>query len=102
MYIAMFHSVLSQLQVKLQQQIKPRRRPKIHDYTQDEWGSNYIFEAIEGGNRGYMTGQGQGIKLGDYVLLSDQTSPCQYQVEKIDYYSNQPDIWIALLKNVSI
>jgi hypothetical protein len=96
----MFNLILSQLKVKLQQFMKWPRKPQTHDYTQDKWGSTYVFEAIEEGELGYMTGQGQQVKLGDYILLSDGHSSCSYQVKKIDYYCNQPDMWIALLQKV--
>ena len=99
MCAAMVKSFLNQLKIELQR-IKPRRQPKTHDYSRAQLGSDYIFETIEEGQQGYMTGQGQGMKLGDYVLLPDNSYPCQYQVEKIDYYCNQPDIWIALLRKV--
>ena len=87
------------LQNKFQRR-KRKKRFRIHDYTQLESGENYIYEPIGEGERGYLTGQGHNIKYGDYILLPSATCPCQYQVEKIDYYCNQPDIWIALVKKV--
>jgi MioC protein len=73
---------------------------KSHDYTQLEKGCDYIFESIDGGRRGYMTGQGKGIKPGEYFILSDESDHHRYQVKEIDYYSNPSDIWIALLERV--
>ncbi|WP_339381337.1 hypothetical protein [Brasilonema sp. UFV-L1] len=47
-----------------------------------------------------MTGQGKGVKRGDYIILRDSSNACRYQVEDIDYYSEPPDMWIALLQKV--
>jgi MioC protein len=75
---------------------------KTHDYTQSYGREDYIFEPIEEGKRGYLTGQGKGIKRGDYLILSDGSHCHRYQVEDIDYYSNSSDMWIALLKKMPI
>ncbi|MBF2019566.1 MAG: hypothetical protein IGR93_05530 [Hydrococcus sp. C42_A2020_068] len=77
-----------------------KRKPKTHNYTKLVWGENYIFESIDEENEGYMTGSGKGIECGDELILSKGTNSCRYQVEKIDYYSNPPDMWIAQLKKV--
>lgn len=85
----------------LQDQLKQKdKKDKTHDYTQLASGEGYVFELIEGGIRGYMTSYGKGIKPGDYMVLADELSSSHYQVEKIDYYSNLPEMWIALLKRV--
>jgi MioC protein len=75
-----------------------RRKSRTHDYSLFVWGDDYIFEPIEEGSRGYMTGRGQGIEGGDCLILSNGFDSCRYRVEKINYYSNPPDMWIALLK----
>ncbi|AFY75965.1 MAG: hypothetical protein IGR93_17505 [Hydrococcus sp. C42_A2020_068] len=74
------------------------RKPKTHDYSPSIWGDDYIFEPIEEGNKGYMTGRGQGIEGGDCLILSNGFDFCCYRVETINYYANPPDMWIALLK----
>jgi MioC protein len=74
-----------------------KRKPKTHDYRKLVAGQDYIFEPIEGGDQAYLTGQGKRVKRGDYLILSDR-----YQVEEIDYYANPPDMWIALLKRVTV
>ena len=87
----------------LHDKFKRRKRKqsfRIHDYTQLESGKNYIYEPIGKGEKGYLTGEGHNVKCGDYILLPMATAPGQYQVEKIDYYCNQPNIWIALVKKV--
>lgn len=76
------------------------QKNKTYDYTQLVSGSDYIFEPIDGELKGYMTGQGKGLKPGDYILLPDGSSFSRYQIEEIDYYSNPPDMWIGLLKQV--
>jgi len=83
-------------------QKKLKRQPKIHNYTQYDCNHDYIFELAERENCGYMTSQGQGINRGDYLILSSGFNTNKYQVEEIEYYSNPSDMWIALLKQVSI
>ncbi len=97
----MFNIFVTHLRVKCPK-ITPNRIGKVHDYSQCDSKVDYIFESIDGGNRGYMTGQKPGIQPGDYVLLLENRDQCRYQVEKVDYYSNQQDIWIALLKKVLV
>ncbi|NMG05978.1 hypothetical protein DP117_03505 [Brasilonema sp. UFV-L1] len=80
-----------------------KRKPlqtKTYDYTQDINGRDYIFESVDNQVKGYMTGQGKGVKRGDYIILRDSSNACRYQVEDIDYYSEPPDMWIALLQKV--
>ncbi len=59
-------------------------------------GQDYVFELAEEDKKAYITGQGRGIKPGDSIILDDDAG--KYQVEKIDYYSNPSDMWIALVK----
>ncbi|MDZ8024982.1 MAG: hypothetical protein RMY36_022935 [Nostoc sp. SerVER01] len=73
---------------------------KIHDYSQQIWGSDYIFERVNEGTIGYMTGVGNGIKASDRIILRKGSESYQYQIEEIDYYSYPSDMWIALLKQV--
>lgn len=82
--------------------VRSQPNNKTHDYTKYSERNNYIFEPTEGGNRGYLTGQGSGIKRGDYLILSDGSHCHRYQVEEIDYYSNPPDMWVASLKKIPI
>ncbi|WP_017317182.1 hypothetical protein [Mastigocladopsis repens] len=73
-------------------------RQKTHDYTQCVCGRDYVFEPVNNWTQGYMTGQGKGIKRGDYILLQDGSNFYLYKVEEIDYYSEPPDMWIAFLQ----
>jgi len=74
------------------------QKPKLYDYTSNNCQDTYVFEALNGGEKGYMTGQGQGVKCGDYILLPDRSGSCRYQVDTIEYYSNPPNMWTALLQ----
>ncbi|MEH2062607.1 MAG: hypothetical protein V7K50_10040 [Nostoc sp.] len=79
-----------------------KHKKKIHDYSQQVSGSDYVFERINEGMIGYMTGVGKGIKPCDRIILRQGCESYQYQVEEIDYYSDPSDMWIALLKQVPI
>ena len=74
---------------------------KIHDYTQLNPGEDYLFETIEDGKKAYLTGQDHRLKRGDYIILPNNSGSSRYQVDSIEYYSEAPDIWIALLNKVS-
>lgn len=78
------------------------KKYKTHDYSHLERGSNYFFESLKEDMQGCMTGFGKGIKPGDYIILQQGSEPARYQVEEIDYYSDPPDMWMALLKQVPI
>ena len=73
---------------------------KTHDYTRYQHGIDYVFETIEDTAEGQMTGQGRGIRQGDYLLLKHGSAVEQYEVKTIDYYSSPSDMWIALLIKV--
>ncbi|MBC1238289.1 MULTISPECIES: hypothetical protein [Nostoc] len=77
-----------------------KQQTKIHDYSQQVSGSDYIFERLNEGTIGYMTGVGNGIKASDRIILRQDNKSYQYQIEEIDYYSYPSDMWMALLKQV--
>ncbi|MEH1872588.1 MAG: hypothetical protein V7K73_14410 [Nostoc sp.] len=79
-----------------------KKKHKIHDYSQLVCGSDYVFERLNEGTIGYMTGIGKGIKPCDRIILREAYESYQYQVEEVDYYSDPSDMWIALLKQVAI
>ena len=79
---------------------KSTQTKKTHDYSQLIPGQEYVFEALNQGLTGQMTGIGKGIKPLDYIILRCDSQLCRYQVEEIDYYTDPPDMWIALLKQV--
>ncbi|MBW4559169.1 MAG: hypothetical protein KME59_25270 [Trichormus sp. ATA11-4-KO1] len=77
---------------------KSDKQHKIHDYTRLVQGKDYVFELLDEGITGQMTGVGKGIKPCDYIILQHGCEIERYQVEEIDYYSDPPDMWIALLQ----
>ncbi|MHC5726346.1 MAG: hypothetical protein ACYTXY_19895 [Nostoc sp.] len=79
-----------------------KQKNKIHDYSQQVWGTDYVFERLNEGIMGYMTGVGKTIKPGDRIILRQGCESYQYQVQEIDYYSDPSDMWMALLKQVPI
>ncbi|MEH2386836.1 MAG: hypothetical protein V7K14_13890 [Nostoc sp.] len=79
-----------------------KQKNKIHDYSQQVWGTDYVFERLNEGIMGYMTGVGKTIKPGDRIILRQDCQSSQYQVQEIDYYSDPSDMWMALLKQVPI
>jgi hypothetical protein len=79
-----------------------RRKPKTHDYRRLVRGEDYVLEMKDESNCGYMTGQGNGIKRGDYLVLANGHGLARYQIEEIDYYSNPSDMWMALVKQVAL
>lgn len=74
---------------------------KTHDFTKCVAGVDYVFEVAENLTTAYMTARGKGVKLDDYIVLQINSEFCRYQVEQIDYYSNPPDMWMALIKKVT-
>jgi hypothetical protein len=79
---------------------QPQKKYRTHDYSQLVSGKDYVFEVINEGIEGQMTGVGKGIKALDYIILKHGSETYKYQIEAIDYYSDPPDMWIALLKLV--
>ncbi|QLE40139.1 hypothetical protein FD723_06490 [Nostoc sp. C052] len=94
-------SFLNKLSLVISSVAKLKQKNRIHDYSQQIWGSDYVFERLNEGMIGYMTGVGTGIKPCDRIILREGCESYQYQVEEIDYYSDPSDMWIALLKQVS-
>ncbi|MCP6759809.1 MAG: hypothetical protein NHB32_13830 [Fischerella sp. CENA71] len=78
------------------------QKHKIHDFRGFVCGQDYVFEPVDGLKKGYMTAQRKGVKRGDWIILENDSRFYQYQVEEIDYYSEPPDMWIALLSQAVI
>ncbi|MBW4689881.1 MAG: hypothetical protein KME40_33570 [Komarekiella atlantica HA4396-MV6] len=70
---------------------------ETHDYSKLVLGRDYVFDRLNEGKGGYMTGIGKAIKSGDYIILRHGSQVYQYQVEEIDYYPHSPNMYIALL-----
>lgn len=78
----------------------PFKSRRTHDYTCHQFGVDYVFESTDAGSKGYMTGQGNGVKQGDYLLLKNGEVTERYQVEGADYYSSPSNMWVASLIKV--
>jgi len=74
------------------------RNPRTHDYSKRYWGHDYIFNPVDGGKRGQMSGWGEGIKAGDYLILQNGDATTRYQVTHIEYHNDPEDMWIADVK----
>lgn len=74
------------------------KKQKIYDYTGQVSGQDYVFEPIDDDTKGYMTAQGKGVAVGDFISLQNGAEVSHYQVEHIEYYSNPSDMWTAVLK----
>lgn len=91
-----------QLFVKHQDSLNPGERKskngvKTHHYPQAATDQGFALEPADQLDRYYMTAQGSDVQPGDYILITEQVNQ-KYQVERIDYYADSSDIWIALLK----
>lgn len=72
---------------------------KTHDYTKRYWGHDYTFDPVEdNGQRGHMIGWGHGIKNRDYLIIRNGDGSSRYQVTKIKYMMDPPDMWSADVK----
>ena len=62
-------------------------------------GQDYVLEQAvkEGKDTYYMTGHGNGVRSHDYIELQEGSDVVHYQVKRIEYYCDPPDMWIALL-----
>lgn len=79
---------------------KLKGEPRTHDFTKYVCGEDYIWEAGEAPQQAYMTGTGENIRRGDYIILNRQSQLYRYQIQSIDYYANPDDMWIAALKEI--
>lgn len=69
--------------------------PQTHDYTNRGWGHDYIFNPVDGGLRGKISGFGVGIREGDFLILQNKGDTTRYRVESIKYCSDPKDMWHA-------
>lgn len=75
------------------------RKPQIHDFDQ-ACAQSYVFEPASESTQNpkfYMTGWKKGIQRYDQIVLRQNDQTCFYTVEEIEYYSELPHLWIALL-----
>jgi hypothetical protein len=71
--------------------------PKTHDFSGDKnhWGHSYIFNPVNGGTQGLMSGFGEGIRVGDFLILENKGKTTRYMVDEIFYYPDPGDMWSA-------
>lgn len=69
-----------------------------HDYRNAKrgFGWNLTYRPLPD-NKLSATGWGFGIKYGDYMLLTNGLEDTRYQVSKISYCRDPPDMWNAIL-----
>lgn len=80
---------------KLFAQVVPSSaKHKTHNFIDQIESVNYEFEKIDD-NTAQMTGYGKGINPRDYIILTKEG--IRYRVEAIEYYSDPPNLWTALL-----
>jgi hypothetical protein len=72
---------------------------KTHDYSQDREGIDYFIEPAQNEPGWYLTSHGR-VKKGDRIILQQEGRLRQYQIEEIDRYSDRPDLFISLLKEL--
>ncbi|WP_242051546.1 hypothetical protein [Nostoc sp. FACHB-280] len=77
-----------------------KQKYRTHDYSKFISGKDYVFELLNCGLEGRMTGIGQGIQPFDYIILRCGSELLRYQVVDIDYYADPPDMWMASLKKI--
>jgi hypothetical protein len=70
--------------------------PETHDYTEGTWGHDYTIRAvIDGGRRLLLTGWGEGVRRGDFILLDNKGRSTRYRIDAIEYDRDPPDMWKA-------
>lgn len=75
-----------------------RRKPEqsaTHDYTVRCWGHDFAFTPIDGGMRGHVIGWGDGLRVGDYLILPNRAATTRYRIEAVEYYVDPNDMWSA-------
>jgi hypothetical protein len=87
---------------------KRAMRNKEHNYINKVAGKDYVLESVDPALEGldssftgqlfYMTSQGEIIEPNDYISIKQNYQVTRYQVQKIDYYSEPSEMWIALLR----
>ncbi len=75
-----------------------KRHLNTHNYTKLVCGIDYMCELIDDGRGACMTGFGQNVKPGNYIVWEQNNQSYCYQVQEVDYYFDPSDMWIAKLK----
>ena len=71
--------------------------PNTHDYRDHNryWGHDIVFRPIDGGHKASASGWGNGLKRGDYILMSNGDGETRYKIDKIEYCLDPTDMWHA-------
>ena len=77
------------------------RQPDVtHDYGPGlrKWGHDYTIMGIhDGGKRLNVSGWGDGLREGHYILLQQGDGSTRYLIKEVSYYSDPDDMWKAVL-----
>lgn len=68
---------------------------KTHDYTLKCWGHDCIVRPVDGGMKLDLTGWGDGLRTGDFILLRNGTGSSRYRLDAVRYEYDPPDMWHA-------
>lgn len=73
---------------------------RTHDYRRDVrgWGHDITYTVEKDGKILNAQGWGDGLRPGDFILLSNGKDETRYRVKKITYYGDPKDMWKATLK----
>lgn len=73
---------------------------RVHDYRDHlrGWGWDLSYRPIDGGKQLRATGWGEGLHVGDAVLLSNGSADTRYRVgDDLRYEDDPPDMWHVTL-----
>jgi hypothetical protein len=71
---------------------------KVHHYFKCGNEKEFVVESVGASSWNYvMTAFGSDIKIGDFIVVNNQSSSSTYKVEHIDYYLEPADMWVASL-----
>lgn len=65
-----------------------------HDYTRRYLGHDFLIHRVE--NEGWLihvSGWGEGLREGDYLILPNTEGSTRYRLVSVSYYADPPDMW---------
>jgi len=69
----------------------------IHDYTIRTWGHDYtVLEVKSGGASIRLSGWGNGLRDGDFILLQNGDGSTRYLLRDVKYLYDPRDMWFAV------
>lgn len=79
---------------------KPYHRAQtVHDLSHHRDGEDYVLDPVSE-TQAYLTGHAENVRPGDLLVLVHKHSVIQYRVEQIEYYSDPPHLWMALVSQL--